>query len=65
MPGQMDISVFYLTLRAQEAMEIQTNQLCGVLLGASDQLFFMISKLLNLTLWILFWNTYKKITNRR
>lgn len=65
MPGQMDISVFYLTLRAQEAMEIQTNQLCGVLLGASDQLYFMISKLLNLTLWILFWNTYKKITNRR
>lgn len=50
MPGKMDISVFYLTFRAQEAMEIQTNQLCGVLLGASVQLYFMISKLLNLTL---------------
>lgn len=50
MPGQMDISVFYLTFRAQEAMEIQTNQFCGILLGASVQLYFMISELLNLTL---------------
>lgn len=49
MPGKMDISVFYLTFRAQEAMEIQTNQLCGILLGASVQLHLMISKLYILT----------------
>lgn len=60
MPDQMDISVFYITFRAQEALEIQTNQLCVILLGASVQLYFMNSKLLNLTLWFLFWNTYKK-----
>lgn len=31
----MDISVFYLTFRAQEAMEIQTNQLRVIIFWSS------------------------------